>query len=89
MRAFERNGKKRVFHRIHKLDVKLGTDFVINVSNIIREAGVDFHWLELEITEGIIMEKESEAIKALGQLRHQGIRIAIDDFGTGYSSLSR
>ncbi len=45
-------------------------------------------WLELEVTEGQVMEKPEEAITKLKQISDLGIAIAIDDFGTGYSSLS-
>lgn len=44
--------------------------------------------LELELTEGILLEDEQYAQSALAQLRQQGISISLDDFGTGYSSLS-
>jgi EAL domain-containing protein (putative c-di-GMP-specific phosphodiesterase class I) len=44
--------------------------------------------LELEVTEGFIMQQAAEAIPRLNELRELGIGIAIDDFGTGYSSLS-
>ena len=45
-------------------------------------------WLELEVTEGQVMERPDEAIVKLKQINDLGIAIAIDDFGTGYSSLS-
>ena len=45
-------------------------------------------WLELEVTEGQVMERPDEAIIKLKQINDLGIAIAIDDFGTGYSSLS-
>ena len=44
--------------------------------------------LELEVTEGFIMQQAAEAIPRLDALRQLGVAIAIDDFGTGYSSLS-
>ncbi|NWO07194.1 MAG: EAL domain-containing protein [Alteromonadaceae bacterium] len=44
--------------------------------------------IELEITEGVILQKPEQATENLTTLRHNGIRVAIDDFGTGYSSLS-
>ena len=44
--------------------------------------------LELEITEGILLEDASVAAEALRVFRSAGIRIALDDFGTGYSSLN-
>lgn len=45
--------------------------------------------LDLEITESLIMTDREIAVKALSELRMQGINISIDDFGTGYSSLGR
>jgi len=45
-------------------------------------------WLELEVTEGQIMNNPDEAILKLNEIKNLGIEIAIDDFGTGYSSLS-
>ena len=44
-------------------------------------------WLEIELTERMLMEDLPEVRRALGRLRGRGIRISIDDFGTGYSSL--
>ena len=44
--------------------------------------------LELEITEGILIDDADRALAMLGQLKALGVRIALDDFGTGYSSLS-
>jgi diguanylate cyclase (GGDEF)-like protein len=44
--------------------------------------------LELEITEGILLDNEGVAVEALRTFRKAGIRIALDDFGTGYSSLN-
>jgi len=44
--------------------------------------------LELEVTEGVLLQNESQARKILQQFVSRGIRISLDDFGTGYSSLS-
>jgi len=54
----------------------------------IAESGIPIASIELEITEGAVMERSSEAQENLDALRAQGVRIAIDDFGTGYSSLN-
>ena len=54
----------------------------------IAEANIPIESVELEITEGAVMERSEEARQNLDALRSQGVRIAIDDFGTGYSSLN-
>jgi diguanylate cyclase (GGDEF)-like protein/PAS domain S-box-containing protein len=53
----------------------------------LEQSGLPPALLELEITEGIVMDNVEEAIRTLNQLRDHGIHLAIDDFGTGYSSL--
>ena len=58
------------------------------VSQILRETNLDPKCLELELTEGLILQDETAAHQAFTVWRDMGIRIAIDDFGTGYSSLS-
>lgn len=58
------------------------------VSQILRETNLDPKCLELELTEGLILQAETAAHQAFTVWRDMGIRIAIDDFGTGYSSLS-
>lgn len=63
-------------------------DMVGTVQQVLAETGLDPCWLELEITESLIMQDVEEAIHKLRQIRETGVHIAIDDFGTGYSSLS-
>ncbi len=58
------------------------------VSQILRETHLDPKCLELELTEGLVLQDEAAAAQAFTVWRDMGIRIAIDDFGTGYSSLS-
>ena len=58
------------------------------VSEILRDTNLDPKCLELELTEGLILQDETAAHQAFTVWRDMGIRIAIDDFGTGYSSLS-
>ena len=44
--------------------------------------------IEIEITEGILMEKTEATIRFLQSIRNAGIKLSLDDFGSGYSSLS-
>ncbi len=64
------------------------SDLVATMAAILQETGLPPQWLELEITENILMEHPEAAIETLGQLRALGLRLSIDDFGTGYSSLA-
>ncbi|RQW09209.1 ABC transporter substrate binding protein [Paenibacillus rhizophilus] len=63
-------------------------DFTDTVLRILRETELNPRYLELEITESIIMESFEEISIKLEYLKQRGIGIALDDFGTGYSSLS-
>jgi EAL domain-containing protein (putative c-di-GMP-specific phosphodiesterase class I) len=58
------------------------------VTNVLKDTGLEAKNLELEVTEGVIIYNENEAIETLVQLKILGVHLAIDDFGTGYSSLS-
>src|SRR6185437_10396568 len=58
------------------------------VRKALRESGLPPFRLELEITEGVLIEDISRAQKTMRSLKSFGILIALDDFGTGYSSLS-
>jgi len=58
------------------------------IENVIAKYGLDPTRLEIEITEGVLIDDIDRALVVLGRLRKQGIKLAMDDFGTGYSSLS-
>ena len=62
--------------------------FVEGVSKILSETGLAARYLELELTEGVLMKDAESAISVLHELKSMGIRLAVDDFGTGFSSLS-
>lgn len=57
------------------------------INTTLQETGVSASSLELEITEGILMENMHIAVSILKALKHTGVRVSLDDFGTGYSSL--
>jgi len=62
--------------------------FVEGVALILKETGLAPHYLELELTESILMHDAESSASVLGALKAMGVQLAIDDFGTGYSSLS-
>ncbi|MCC5660076.1 EAL domain-containing response regulator [Nostoc sp. XA010] len=61
--------------------------FIEKVVNFIDINGLEPHYLELELTESMIMQDVNSAIATMSKLQSLGVKIAIDDFGTGYSSL--
>ena len=62
-------------------------NFVQTVERVLAETELDPTRLELELTEGVVVEDADEAETAMIDLRAMGVRLALDDFGTGYSSL--
>ncbi|MER8466723.1 EAL domain-containing protein [Mesorhizobium sp. M1396] len=58
------------------------------VVNALQESGLEASYLELELTESLIMQDTDLAVATMNELQHLGVQISIDDFGTGYSSLS-
>ena len=63
-------------------------DLSDQVKNALQMANLDASLLELEITEGVLMDDRKNVFTTLSDLEKLGVTIAIDDFGTGYSSLS-
>ena len=58
------------------------------IADILKESQLPARYLELEITEGTVMDSPQKAIDIMLQIRAMGIHLALDDFGTGYSSLA-
>jgi diguanylate cyclase (GGDEF)-like protein/PAS domain S-box-containing protein len=63
-----------------------------NLDNIVEEAlhvsGIDPRFLELELTESIMMHDTEKTLETVSRLKNLGVQLSIDDFGTGYSSLA-
>ncbi|WP_071394131.1 putative bifunctional diguanylate cyclase/phosphodiesterase [Bacillus tuaregi] len=66
----------------------LQRNFVEKVRQILVDTSLDASYLELEITENMVMNDVKTGIQVLRQLKQLGVYISIDDFGTGYSSLN-
>ncbi len=63
-------------------------DFLAGVSEILEETGIEPRYLELELTESVLMQDAESSVSILSALKAMGVQLAIDDFGTGYSSLA-
>jgi diguanylate cyclase (GGDEF)-like protein/PAS domain S-box-containing protein len=79
---------------LHKVAINLSArqfmsgDLVKTVQRVLAETGCKPEWIELEITESLLLDEDGIVLDMLGTFRAMGITMAIDDFGTGYSALS-
>jgi diguanylate cyclase (GGDEF)-like protein/PAS domain S-box-containing protein len=79
---------------LHKVAINLSArqfqtgNLVRTVRKVLGETACQPQWIELEITESLLLDEDGEVLEALAAFREIGITVAIDDFGTGYSSLS-
>ncbi len=62
--------------------------FIEDLKRLLLKYAIDPKFIEIEITEGIMIDNIDDAILKMGQLKEIGFRLSLDDFGTGYSSLS-
>lgn len=63
-------------------------NFIFTLQNLVKQYNIVPQNLEIEITEGVLIENKEDTVNLLKQIRDMGIGISLDDFGTGYSSLS-
>src|SRR3984957_16593617 len=63
-------------------------NWVGRVADALRDSGLEARYLELELTESLIMQDAEQAVETMKELQRLGVQLSIDDFGTGYSSLS-
>ena len=63
-------------------------NLVAMIADALKESRLPAKYLELEITEGTVMDSPQKAIDTMLQIRAMGIHLSLDDFGTGYSSLA-
>lgn len=69
--------------------IQINSNFAPKVTNLLREVSFDPSWLEMEVTESLMMSDSKEVIEQIEELKALGVHFSIDDFGTGYSSLSK
>jgi len=89
--AAELNADSRSPHKVAvNLSVKQfqSAGLVRSIAEILGETGCRAEWVEIEITESLLLDQKDETLQAMSELRSMGFSIAIDDFGTGYSALN-
>ncbi|PDT34830.1 GGDEF domain-containing protein [Rhizobium sp. M10] len=78
----------------HKVAINLSVKqfqsagLIKSIAEILENTGCRAEWLEIEITESLLLDQKDETLQMLSELRSMGFSIAIDDFGTGYSALN-
>ncbi len=89
--ATEWNGEAKP---AHKVAINLSArqfqlqNLAMTVADILKDTGCRPEWIELEITESLLLDDNEGTLDTLTMLQAMGVTIAIDDFGTGYSALS-
>ena len=63
-------------------------NFIESVAEALAETGIEARWIELELTESMLMKDIQQTTGKLQQLKEMGFSISVDDFGTGFSSLN-
>ena len=87
--AWKRNGNRPLTVAVNLSGRQfMQKNLVGSIAGILEETGMEPRFLELELTESILMQHTSYNVATLAELVAMGIQISIDDFGTGYSSLS-
>jgi diguanylate cyclase (GGDEF)-like protein len=88
MKRFETQGVKLPKVAVNVSALQFNPAFIRSVQRILLETGLDPARLELELTEGVVMDDGKSTLQGLDELKELGVSLSIDDFGTGYSSLS-
>lgn len=88
-KAWQQQGLKPLKVAVNVSSLQFGqADLVETVSDALAGSGLGVQWLELELTESLVMKDVESSAHMMGLLREIGVSIAVDDFGTGYSSLA-
>ncbi len=88
--AWQREGLPSICMAVN-LSVRQFSDpnLLQEIADVLNATGMDARLLELEITEGMVIQHPAQALTLLNAIKALGVRLAIDDFGTGYSSLGQ
>jgi diguanylate cyclase (GGDEF)-like protein/PAS domain S-box-containing protein len=81
------HGPMRIAVNLSRMQFNLD-GFADTVMRLLQEAGAQGEWLELELTERLLIDDIEHAPATLSALRAQGLTVSVDDFGTGYTSLA-
>ncbi|MEM1155644.1 MAG: EAL domain-containing protein [Pseudomonadota bacterium] len=88
MKEFEEQGFKLPKVAVNVSALQFNPQFIRRVKQVLHETSLAPSRLQLELTEGVVMDDAHSTIQALAELKKMGLGLSIDDFGTGYSSLS-
>ena len=87
-KAWQKQGLPVVKLAVNVAAQQFHPDLVNEVSAVLKEHQLEHEFLELEITESMVMNNAEQVIEMLKEMEKLGVRMSLDDFGTGYSSLS-
>jgi len=88
VKEFQARGLKLPKVAVNVSALQVNTRFIHRVQQVLEQTGLAPSCLQLELTEGMLMDDSGATVRALQELKELGVSLAIDDFGTGYSSLS-
>jgi diguanylate cyclase (GGDEF)-like protein len=86
-RAWQMEGLPQMRIAVNLSAYQLTPDLPAEFEAALNAAGIDAGWLEIEVTESMVMRNPGQSARILEGLRELGVHIAMDDFGNGYSSL--
>ncbi len=88
--AWQRQGLPAVCMAVNLSPRQFNDEHLLrDIGAVLAETGMNPELLELEITEGMVMQDSQRTARVLAEIKKLGIKLAIDDFGTGYSSLAQ
>ncbi|SDP17922.1 PAS domain S-box-containing protein/diguanylate cyclase (GGDEF) domain-containing protein [Paenibacillus sp. yr247] len=88
-KAWQDAGFPALVISVNLSSIQLQNDHLVStIGHILQETELDPKWLEIEITESMLLQNTQHTMKVLKEIKELGVSISIDDFGVGYSSLS-